>query len=121
MVKKNTRLIDFEELRNECKRLEIKNSLEYRKRYREIPGAPSDPDRIYTMVWEGWGHFLQTNSVNKKETSFTFNGVTKNISELAKETGISRSTLSSRLKKNWPLDKALSTAPNEKCQTNKRH
>ena len=50
--------LPYEELKEKAQVLGIKSSFEYRKRYKEIPGAPSNPDHTYGKEWEGWGIFL---------------------------------------------------------------
>jgi hypothetical protein len=42
----------------------------------------------------------------------TFNGKTLNVSEWALEVGVSRDTLSSRLRLGWSVERALTTPPN---------
>ncbi|CAM3939631.1 gamma-mobile-trio integrase GmtZ [Rheinheimera salexigens] len=48
----------FTELKKECKKLGIINSVEYRKRYKDIPGFPAHPQRIYASEWESYIDFF---------------------------------------------------------------
>jgi hypothetical protein len=39
------------ELKALCKQLGINNSVEYRNRYRDIPGLVAHPERVYSEEW----------------------------------------------------------------------
>jgi hypothetical protein len=53
--------LSYKKLKREVLRLKIASSVEYRnqKRYKEIPGASIDPQRIY-KEWKNWIDFLDT-------------------------------------------------------------
>ncbi len=48
----------YEETRAAVQNLGIKSGTEYRKRYKEDPRLPSDPDRKYGSDFVNWGDFL---------------------------------------------------------------
>lgn len=48
----------FDELKAECKSLGINNSVEYRKRYKELPGFPAHPERTYSSEWTSYKDFF---------------------------------------------------------------
>lgn len=60
----------FEELKAECKRLEVNNSVEYRKRYKDLPGFPAHPERTYSSEWKGYKDFFDIQDfISYKEMS----------------------------------------------------
>lgn len=52
------RRFSFDELKAECKKLGITNSVEYRKRYKDIPGFPAHPERTYAFEWKSYKDFF---------------------------------------------------------------
>ena len=48
----------FSELKAECKRLGITNSVEYRNRYKDISGFPAHPERTYATQWTSYKDFF---------------------------------------------------------------
>ncbi|MBE0470716.1 MAG: integrase [Methyloprofundus sp.] len=46
------------ELKAECKKLGITNTVEYKRRYKEIPGFPAHPERVYANEWQGYKEFF---------------------------------------------------------------
>ena len=48
----------YQELKQQIQIRNLNSSREYQRRYREIPNAPSHPERIYGEEWEGWDIFL---------------------------------------------------------------
>jgi hypothetical protein len=46
------------ELKQKCKELGITNSVIYRNRYKEIPGFPAHPERIYIHDWVSYKDFF---------------------------------------------------------------
>lgn len=52
---------------------------------------------------------LPLNKHTGSDTMLTFNGETKNIKSWGEKLGISRRTISTRLRNGWPVEKALST------------
>ncbi len=51
-------LLTFNELKSECKRLGINNSVEYKIRHRDHPGFPSHPERFYAREWISYKDFF---------------------------------------------------------------
>jgi hypothetical protein len=48
----------FVELKKECKKLGITNSVEYRHRYKDIPGFPAHPERTHALEWISYKDFF---------------------------------------------------------------
>lgn len=48
----------LDELKKECKRLGINNSVEYRNRYKDIPGFPANLERSYALEWVSYKDFF---------------------------------------------------------------
>lgn len=46
------------ELKAICKAYEIKNSTEYKQRYKEIPGLPAHPERLFNKEWSSYCDFF---------------------------------------------------------------
>ena len=55
----------YHELKTQVQIRNFKNAREYQRRYKEIPNAPSNPDKVYEE-WEGWKTFLGKNRQNKQ-------------------------------------------------------
>jgi hypothetical protein len=49
----------YDELKAECKRLGIKNSVDYRKRYPSYDGFPAHPERTYQSEWVSYNDFFE--------------------------------------------------------------
>ena len=58
--RKRQKYPSYTELQIQVQALSITTRTEYEKRYKEIPGAPSNPNQIYTKEWKGWPPFLGT-------------------------------------------------------------
>ena len=54
--------LNYEELKSKVREYPIRHSTQYRKEYKNILGAPSNPDQFYetTRKWKGWSDFLGT-------------------------------------------------------------
>ncbi|CAM4359585.1 integrase repeat-containing protein [Deinococcus marmoris] len=50
--------LTYHEAREAVQRLGISTILQYRARYREVPGLPSSPPQAYEPSWENWPAFL---------------------------------------------------------------
>ncbi len=50
--------LSLSEIKSECKRLGITNSVEYKKRYKEIPGFPANLSRTYAYEWVSYKDFF---------------------------------------------------------------
>lgn len=50
--------LTYHEARAAVQRLGISTIIQYRARYREVPGLPSSPPQAYGHVWENWPAFL---------------------------------------------------------------
>lgn len=46
------------ELKAICKEHGIKNTVEYRQRYKEIPGLPAHPERVFSNEWDSHSEFF---------------------------------------------------------------
>lgn len=46
------------ELKAICKTLRIKNTVEYKQRYKDIPGLPAHPERIFKNEWISYSEFF---------------------------------------------------------------
>ena len=63
-----TNFSSFEEAQALVQKAEIKTSIEYKKRYKELERLPSNPNIIYKdQGWKGWKHFLGTNFLSFEE------------------------------------------------------
>ncbi len=49
----------YDELKAECKRLGIKNSVDYKKRYQSYNGFPAHPERTYQSEWISYSDFFE--------------------------------------------------------------
>ena len=56
----------YTKLQQKVQALGIKSSSEYKKRYKEIPNAPINPDQVYEE-WTNWYDFLGTSPQKKKQ------------------------------------------------------
>ena len=68
--KQKQQYLSYTELQQKVQDLDIKSQYEYRRRYKEIDGAPLHPDRQYKGDWEGWPAFLGTSSHRKKRRNY---------------------------------------------------
>jgi hypothetical protein len=62
-----------------------------------------------------WSTRLEQGQNTRKVRLLTFNGETMCLRAWARRIGITKRTLSVRLERGWPLDKALTTPRNESC------
>lgn len=61
----------LEEVRAALKKLGIRNSTEYRKRYKEDPRLPSNLMETYRNEWKGWRHFFHGGTYPTTQTAAT--------------------------------------------------
>ena len=60
----------YTELQIQVQALGIVSRKEYKKRYKEIPGAPSNPNQIYIKEWKNWYAFLGTLPHQKRQRQY---------------------------------------------------
>ncbi|WP_397471156.1 VPA1269 family protein [Rheinheimera sp.] len=61
--------LSYLDAKTNVERMAIFSSKDYRARYKECPGLPYNPQRIYNDDWSGWHHFLP--KVTPSFASFT--------------------------------------------------
>ena len=66
---KKQQYLPYQKLQKKVQALGIKTSSEYQSRYKEIPGAPSHPHKIYTE-WKGWSPFLGISPQQKRKQQY---------------------------------------------------
>ena len=49
---------DLAELKEICKEYGIYNTVEYRKRYKDVPGLPAHPERMFHNEWSSYSEFF---------------------------------------------------------------
>ena len=71
--------LSYKELQSEVKKYSILSSQDYRTRYKEILGAPSNPEQFYkkTGEWKGWYDFLG----NKEKIFLSYKKLRSNVEE----------------------------------------
>lgn len=50
--------LTFAQLKKEVKLNKIKDQVEYRRRYKDFEGWPSNPESVFKNEWKDWYHFL---------------------------------------------------------------
>ena len=70
LFRKKNSYISYEELKERCKRLEIYTYTAYNKRYKEIPGAPSNPGVAYKDKWKSFREFFEYRYWNELKARF---------------------------------------------------
>lgn len=68
-----------------------------------------DGSRGYSLDNVRWADDVTQNNNIRKNHRITYNGQTLTISQWAKKLGIKRGTLDARLRRGWPIEKALKT------------
>lgn len=93
----------YEEFKEAVKKLKIRNSMEYRRRYKEDPKLPSHPAHVYPM----FNNWYETLEKNKKEIYDTY----EEASKAAQQLNIKNK---SEYFKRYKEDPKLHCAPDEK-------
>lgn len=101
----------YEEAVAAVRALGITTSDEYRKRYKEDPRLPSNPDSNYNGVFEGWRKFLGIDRPSNRERAKEIYQTYEEASAAARALGISSQTV---YKKRCKEDPRLPTHPHEK-------
>ena len=77
----NRPYLSYTELQKKVQDLGITSFSEYRRRYKEIDGAPSSPDKKYKKEWEGWLAFLGKNS-HRQRPYLSYTELQKKVQDL---------------------------------------
>ena len=65
--KRERQYLSYTELKKRVQALGITSRREYKRKYKEIAGAPSSPNQVYKKEWEGWVAFLGKSSKRERQ------------------------------------------------------